>query len=88
MQKPVISDATDLWKDSLIDYWIGLESLFAPEHSAEISYTLSLRIAAFLGDDANEAVGLLTKMKDSYDWRLRSCMEARNHRRACREECP
>jgi hypothetical protein len=55
--------------DKFIDYWIALESLFSISNS-EISYRVSLRIAAMVGDTPEERVQLFKDMKASY--RLRS----------------
>ena len=55
-------------EDELVDYWIALESLFAPESSSEIRYRAALRIASFLG----EGEGRTKVYKDvglSYDFR-------------------
>ncbi len=57
-------------EDKLIDYWIAMESLFVPETAQELSYRVTLRIAAFLGSDGLERQRIYNEMKDSY--RLRS----------------
>ncbi len=55
--------------DMLIDYWIGLESLFLPDSNQELSLRAALRIAAFLGKTPNERQKIFTDVSHSYDWR-------------------
>jgi hypothetical protein len=55
--------------DRLIDYWIGLESLFSPDSSQEVKFRASLRIAAYLGNSAAEREQIYRDMRHSYDWR-------------------
>lgn len=55
--------------DRLIDYWIGLESLFSPDSSQEVKFRASLRIAAYLGNTAAEREQIYQDMRHSYDWR-------------------
>jgi hypothetical protein len=56
-------------EDKLIDYWIGLESLFTKGTSSEIRFRASLRIAAYLGKSAVERTDMYAAMRHSYDWR-------------------
>ena len=55
-------------EDKLIDYWIALESLFAPEASSEIRYRAALRIASFLGEE-EERTEIYRDIGLSYDFR-------------------
>ncbi|MDB5098203.1 MAG: hypothetical protein JWM80_2624, partial [Cyanobacteria bacterium RYN_339] len=52
--------------DKLVDYWIGLESLFIGVDTGELSYRAALRIAWFLGADATDRRRLQKEMKSSY----------------------
>ena len=56
-------------EDQLLDYWIGLEALFASDGRGELRFRTSLRIAAYLGKSADERVALYKEMRDSYDAR-------------------
>lgn len=55
--------------DALVDSWIALEPLFAPESSHEIRYRASLRIAAFLAENGDEGAEIYRTLKKSYDLR-------------------
>lgn len=55
--------------DRLIDYWIGLESLFSPDSSQEVKFRASLRIAAYLGGNPTGREQIYQDMRHSYDWR-------------------
>ena len=55
-------------EDKLIDYWIALESLFAPEVASEIRYRAALRIASFLGE-GEERTEIYKDIGLSYDFR-------------------
>lgn len=55
--------------DALIDYWIALESLFAPESSQEVRYRSSLRIADFVGETPEEREQIYGEMRKSYELR-------------------
>ena len=55
-------------EDKLIDYWIALESLFAPESSSEIRYRAALRIASYLGE-GEERSKIYRDVGLSYDFR-------------------
>jgi hypothetical protein len=55
--------------DQLVDYWIALESLFAPDSSQEVRYIASLRMAAFLGQTSDERAAIYDDMRKSYDTR-------------------
>lgn len=63
--------ATDRLEDAdrLIDYWVGLEALFAPEASQEVKLRASLRIAAYLGETPEAWERIYKEMQHSYDWR-------------------
>jgi hypothetical protein len=52
-------------EDKLIDYMIAFESLFIKE-KAELSYRLSLRVAAFLGGDHTEKGRIFKLMRKAY----------------------
>ncbi|MCK4733956.1 MAG: hypothetical protein KAT65_15990, partial [Methanophagales archaeon] len=55
-------------EDKLIDYMIAFEGLFSKE-KAELSYRLSLRVAAFLGENPDEKGKIFTLMRKAYDLR-------------------
>jgi hypothetical protein len=55
--------------DEIIDYWIGLESLFAPDMTQEVTYRVSLRIAAYVGNEPEKRNQLFRDMKSSYGLR-------------------
>ena len=55
-------------EDKLIDYMIAFEGLFLKE-KAELRYRLSLRVAAFLGENLDEKREIFTLMKKAYDLR-------------------
>lgn len=55
-------------EDKLIDYMIAFEGLFVKE-KAELSYRLSLRVAAFLGENRDEKGEIFTLMRRTYDLR-------------------
>lgn len=65
------SQATDRLNDvdRLIDYWIGLEALFMPDSNAELSFRVSLRVAAFLGDNPDQWEKIYKDIRHSYNWR-------------------
>lgn len=52
--------------DSLLDQWIALEPLFGDTQSNEVTFKLSLRLAAWLGDTADERRALFTECKKAY----------------------
>lgn len=56
-------------EDKLIDYWVGLESLFSPDSTQEVRFRVSLRIAAYLGETPDEWETIYDEMRHSYDWR-------------------
>jgi len=55
--------------DRLVDYWIGLESLFAPDSNQEVRFRASHRIAAYLGATGDERLEIYDFMLKSYDCR-------------------
>lgn len=55
--------------DRLIDYWIGLEALFMPDSNAELSFRVSLRVAAFLGHSPDQWEKIYKDIRHSYNWR-------------------
>lgn len=56
-------------EDKLVDYWVGLESLFAADSNQEVKFRASLRIAAFLGETPENRKEIYNDMRNSYDWR-------------------
>lgn len=56
-------------EDQVLDYWIGLETLFLDDSSSEMRYKGSMRIAQFLGDDAESRKQIFESAKKSYDVR-------------------
>jgi hypothetical protein len=55
--------------DRLIDYWIGLEALFMPDMEGELSFRVSLRVAAFLGSTPDQWEKIYKEIRHSYKWR-------------------
>lgn len=55
--------------DALLDYWIGLESLFSQDSNSELRFRASLRLAEFIGESGDEKVTIYTDAQHSYDWR-------------------
>lgn len=53
-------------EDRLIDYWIAFESLFLDSSEDELSFRVSLRIAAFLGGTGEERLEIYEAMRESY----------------------
>jgi hypothetical protein len=56
-------------EDRLIDCWIAFESLFAPDTKTELRFRASLRIARYLGSDAEERRAIASGLRKAYDWR-------------------
>lgn len=54
--------------DRLIDYWIILESIFLQDKQ-ELSYKAAIRIAYFLGENAEQRKEIFSKIKKSYNYR-------------------
>jgi hypothetical protein len=52
--------------DRLVDYWIGLEALYAPDGTAELSYRASLRLASALQDNAVGRADAFAAARKSY----------------------
>lgn len=59
----------DYLLDQLIDCWVALEGLFAPDFSAGVRYRVCLRAARFLGQSAADRASLFQFLKKSYDAR-------------------
>lgn len=57
--------------DRIIDYWVGLEALFAPDDKQEFKYRLRLRTAYYLSDDADDRETIYQTLGTSYDARSR-----------------
>ena len=55
--------------DKLVDYWVGLESLFVPDSTQEVKFRATLRIAVFLGKTGEERAEIYEIARNSYDWR-------------------
>jgi hypothetical protein len=54
-------------EDRLLDFWIALEALFAPDgRRGEITYKISRRIAFFLSDDRARRLQIAKRVKRSY----------------------
>jgi len=58
-------------EDALIDYWIAIEALFAPDSASEVRFRVSLRVSAFIGTSPQEREGIYKDLRDSYDLRSR-----------------
>ncbi len=56
-------------EDRLIDYWVGLESLFLQGMNDELKFRAAIRIAEFLGATGDERVRYFEQIKKSYDLR-------------------
>jgi Apea-like HEPN len=56
-------------EDRLIDYWIAFEALFAPDTKTELRFRASLRIARYLGSDAEKRRAIAAGLRKAYDWR-------------------
>jgi hypothetical protein len=56
-------------EDKLIDYWVGLESLFTPDAEQEVKYRARLRMAVVLGSNASNREWIYERAGLSYDWR-------------------
>ena len=57
------------YEDRLIDYMIGLETLYLPDGNAELSFRLSLRISFLLNSNPNERKETYKFIRDMYDIR-------------------
>ena len=58
-------------EDRLIDTWVGLEALFVPDETSELSFRATLRIARFVGRDADDRRKLFDGLRRAYKWRSR-----------------
>jgi hypothetical protein len=56
-------------EDSLIDLWIAFEALLLSDSNIELSYRVSLRIAALVGTEPNERGKVFKQARDSYKCR-------------------
>ena len=56
-------------EDRIIDYWVGLEALFAPDDQREFKYRLRLRTAYYLCDDPDGREDVYQTLGTSYDVR-------------------
>ncbi len=56
-------------EDRVIDCWIAFEALFAPDSKTELRFRASLRIARYLGSDAQERHAIAAGLRKAYDWR-------------------
>lgn len=56
-------------EDRLIDYWIALETLFAHDGRAEISYRARTRVARYISDNIDERKQIAQTLSRSYDRR-------------------
>lgn len=56
-------------EDRIIDYWVGLESLFATGSNQEILFRCSYRMAAYLGKNGGERKEIVQDVQDCYSWR-------------------
>ena len=56
-------------EDRLIDSWIALEALFAPDATTELRFRAALRIARLVGSGIDERRELFRDLKRAYDWR-------------------
>lgn len=65
LRRFALSTTRDEEHDSLIDRWVGLEALFS-ENPIDLAYKIPLRIAAFVGDDGGERLGMFGSLRDSY----------------------
>lgn len=70
LRRFMLSTTRDEEHDSLIDRWVGLEALFS-ESPGDLAYKIPLRIAAFVGEDGGERLGMFRSLRDSYRMRSR-----------------
>jgi hypothetical protein len=56
-------------EDRVIDVWVALEALFAPDATTELRFRASSRIARFLGEDQDDRVDMQRFLRLSYDVR-------------------
>ncbi len=56
-------------EDRLIDYWVGLETLFTPDGTTELRFRAALRVAALLGRTADEREAIYRDLGTSYNRR-------------------
>jgi hypothetical protein len=57
-------------EDRILDSWIGLEALLLDEHD-ELSYKISMRLAALIGHTPDERMAIFTEARKSYRARSR-----------------
>jgi hypothetical protein len=57
------------YEDSLIDLWIAFEALLLSDGNIELSYRVSLRIAALVGTGPSERGAVFEQAKRSYKYR-------------------
>lgn len=58
-------------EDKIIDFWIGLESLFTPDSNGELRFRSALRIATLLGTNQDDRVRIYEEILKSYVVRSR-----------------
>jgi hypothetical protein len=56
-------------EDRLIDCWVAFEALFTPDPGSELSFRASLRIARYVGVDADERRSIFDGLRKAYEWR-------------------
>lgn len=56
-------------QDRVVDYWIGLESLYLDPPPMELRFRASFRIGAYLGATPEEKLSIKNRAKASYDLR-------------------
>jgi hypothetical protein len=56
-------------EDKLIDCWVGLEALFSPPDSREVTYRIALRAAYFIASLPEEREQIFTALRDHYGTR-------------------
>jgi Apea-like HEPN len=62
-----LAQTRSLKEDKLLDYWVGLESLFAKQgETQELSYKFALRIAHYIGDSPTDRLSAFNDMREAY----------------------
>lgn len=60
------------YEDQIIDLWIAIESIFAPEaNTGELQYRMALRVSRLLYESPRERQEVFTRLKQAYNSRSR-----------------
>lgn len=58
-----------MWVSTFLLHWVALEGLFGSGDPRETTYRISMRIATFIADGADEIRDLVPLVRTSYGWR-------------------